>query len=169
VTHPESPLTAIREFAWGTPDYRAFCELRQQILRAPLGLNLYDEDLDAEKNHAHIGLYDGDRLAGGAILIEHDDKVGQLRQMLVIPELRNRGLGRRIVGGVEDAARARSMRTLFLHARHVAVDFYRRCGFATVGDEFMSHGIPHVRMEKSLDILENNGKNTVTKLQSRDP
>lgn len=162
-------MPEIREFAWGTPDYGAFCELRQEILRAPLGLNLYDEDLDAEKSHAHIGLFDGDRLAGGALLIEHGDKVGQLRQMLVIPELRNRGLGRRIVGGVEDAARARSMRTLFLHARHVAVDFYRRCGFATVGDEFVSHGIPHVRMEKTLDILGAVSKNTLRGAKSRDP
>ncbi|MFW2403167.1 MAG: GNAT family N-acetyltransferase [Gammaproteobacteria bacterium] len=159
----------IREFDWGTADYRAFCELRQEILRVPLGLNLYDEDLDAEKNHVHIGLFDGDRLAGGAILIRHDDAVGQLRQMLVVPDLRNRGLGRGIVDGVEAAARARAMPTLFLHARLIAVDFYRRCGFATVGDEFISHGIPHVRMEKSLGILDVVRKNTVHQAKNRDP
>lgn len=159
----------IREFDWGTPDYRTFCELRQEILRVPLGLNLYDEDLNAERNHAYVGLFNGDRLAGGAILIEHGDEVGQLRQMLVIPELRKRGLGHRIVGGVEDAARARSIRTLFLHARLIAVEFYRGCRFVAVGDEFVSHGIPHVRMEKSLDILENSGKNTVREPESRDP
>ncbi|MBT8440827.1 MAG: GNAT family N-acetyltransferase [Gammaproteobacteria bacterium] len=162
-------MADVRDFGWGTPEYHTFCELRQRMLRAPLGLNLYDEDLGVEKNHVHIGLFDDDRLAGGAILIDHGDAVGQLRQMLVIPELRNRGLGRRVVAGVEEAARARSMRTLFLHARHIAMDFYRRCGFATVGDEFVSHGIPHVRMEKSLDILETDDKNAVHGTKDRAP
>ena len=140
----------IRELEWGSSDYREFCELRQEYLRAPLGHNLFEENLDAERNDVHIGLYDGTRLAGGAILVLRDTDTGQLRQMLVVPALRRRGLGRLIVRRIEDAARARSLRVLFLNARLPAVEFYRHCGFQSVGDEFVSHGIPHVRMEKSL-------------------
>jgi predicted GNAT family N-acyltransferase len=140
----------IREFDWGSSDYRAFCQLRQEYLRTPIGYDLFDEDLDAERDHLHFGLYTGTRLAGGAILIRTDEHVGQLRQMLVIPEFRRRGLGRRIVNRIEEAARNISLRLLFLNARLPAVDFYRRCGFETAGEEFSSHGIPHVRMEKLL-------------------
>jgi len=139
----------VREFAWGTPDYEEFCRLRQRYLRAPLGLDLYDEDLDAERACRHLGMYDGDVLIGGALVLV-DDHTAQLRQMLVVPEYRRRGLGRQIVRQVEAAARERSARLLFLNARLEVAEFYRRCGYRSVGDEFVHVKIPHVRMEKSL-------------------
>ena len=39
---------------------------------------------------------------------------------------------------------------LRLHARGTAVGFYLKCGYRTVGAEFLEQGIPHIRMEKEL-------------------
>jgi len=142
--------TRLREFAWGSSDYEEFCRLRQRYLRAPLGLDLYDEDLAAEQAHRHFGLYCDDELIGGAVFVTGADGTAQLRQMLVAPEYRRHGLGHRIVRHVEAAAREASIQLLFLEARLEAVEFYRRCGYRRVGDEFFHVTIPHVRMEKSL-------------------
>ena len=38
----------IRPILWGTPAYQEALRLRHEIMRVPLGLSLYDEDLDAE-------------------------------------------------------------------------------------------------------------------------
>jgi len=37
-----------RSIESGSDDYRKECELRDQVLRAPLGRNLYAEDLAAD-------------------------------------------------------------------------------------------------------------------------
>jgi len=151
-THGESqpPAAQLREFAWDSTDYEEFCRLRQRYLRAPLGLDLHDEDLAAERADRHIGLYHDDELIGGAILAPAAGDTAQLRQMLVVPQYRRRGLGHRIVQHIEAAARESSLRLLFLEARLEAVEFYRQCGYRRVGDEFIHVTIPHVRMEKSL-------------------
>jgi hypothetical protein len=49
----------IREFTHGSDDYRAACALRQAVLRKPLGLDLFTEDLAAERDQWHFGLFDG--------------------------------------------------------------------------------------------------------------
>lgn len=143
-------MPELREIDWGGAEYREFCRLRQQYLRAPLGLDLTDEDLDAERAHRHFGLFEDGTLIGGAVIVPKDTDTAQLRQMFVVPEHRSRGLGRLIVRHIEAVASESRVGRLFLEARIEAVDFYRRCGFQTVGEGFVHLTIPHIRMEKSL-------------------
>jgi predicted GNAT family N-acyltransferase len=37
-----------------------------------------------------------------------------------------------------------------MHAREVAVGFYRKCGYAVQGEPFLEVTIPHFHMEKKL-------------------
>lgn len=143
-------MTTVREFAWGDADYAEFCKLRQDWLRTPLGLDLRDDDLDAEQTQRHFGVYENDTLVGGAAVLLYDDGSAQLRQMVVVPNLRRRGLGQLIVQHAEAAMREAGVRRMFAQARLVAEKFYADCGYVRVGDEFMHVTIPHVRMEKTL-------------------
>ncbi len=143
-------MATVREFAWGSSDYRDFCRLRQHHLRAPLGLDLRDEGLDVERTQLLFGLYDEDRLIGGAIVVPLGDRHAQLRQMLVVPDARGRGLGRLLIEHIEAVLRERPVRLLHMNARLEAVGFYERCGYGCIGDEFIHITIPHVRMEKLL-------------------
>lgn len=143
-------MATVRNVPWGGSDYREYCRLRQKYLRAPLGLDLYDEDLDAERTQLLFGLYDGTALTGGAIVVPHADRSAQLRQMLVVPDARGHGLGRLLVEHIEAALRERTVRVLYMNARLEAVGFYERCGYDPVGDEFIHVSVPHVRMEKNL-------------------
>ncbi len=143
-------MVTVRDFRWGGNDYREFCRLRQEYLRAPLGLDIYAEDLDAERTQLLFGLYDGAALIGGAIVVPLSEHRAQLRQMLVVQDSQGRGLGRLLVEHVEAALRGRGIRLLSMNARLEAVGFYERCGYERVGDEFVHVTIPHVRMEKAL-------------------
>ena len=47
----------IREIVYNSEDYRHELELRDKILRKPLGLSLYDDNIEKESNDVHIGAF----------------------------------------------------------------------------------------------------------------
>jgi len=143
-------VSLLREFSWGDADYIEFCRLRQDWLRTPLGLNLSDDDLDAEKAQRLFGIYEKNSLVGGAAILVHADGDAQLRQMIISPSFQRRGYGRMLVKHIEASMRKASIHRIFLLARLEAKVFYTRCGYARIGDEFMHVTIPHIRMEKAL-------------------
>ena len=51
---------------------------------------------------------------------------------------------------LEAALAARGFVSLSLHARSIAVGFYEKLGYETVGDEFIEVSIPHRKMAKRL-------------------
>lgn len=139
-----------REIIWQSTAYQAELELRQDILRRPLGLDLYQEDLEAEKQDTHIGAFCGETLVGTLLIkAPHDGQV-QLRQAAVWAEYREQGIGTGMFQFAEALCSARGHWLLWLNARRTAEKFYLRLGYRRTGEEFLELGIPHVRMEKRL-------------------
>lgn len=78
----------------------------------------------------------GGRIVGTGTLIEEVAGVGRLVRMSVARDLRGRGLGRRLVGHLLDAARARGYRRVLVETTddwQDAIGLYRACGFETEG------------------------------------
>lgn len=144
-----SPMT-FREIVHGSDEYRRECDLRQEVLRQPLGLNLFDEDLDAEATQMHFGLFEAGVLLACVVAVPVSPGEARLRQMAVRPDMQGRGHGRRLIEHIEVELAARGHVTASLHARVSVVDFYRKLGFQSVGGEFLEVGIPHVKMFKTL-------------------
>lgn len=140
-----------REFAYGSDAYRQECELRQRVLRTPLGMNLYDEDLTGEAAQLHFGLFDRDVLTASVIAAPISATEVKLRQMAVEPKLQGQGYGRTLLQRVEADLLTRGYGVASLHARITAVGFYAKLGFMRVGEEFLEIGLPHVKMQKHFD------------------
>ncbi len=140
------------EIAYGSNAYRAECGLRDEVLRRPLGLSLYDEDLRAEATHLHFGLFEADVLSACIIAEPVSAREVKLRQMAVSPESQGRGYGRRLLESLEAELVTRGYVTAFLHARASAVGFYARSGFEEAGHAFLEVGIPHRKMSKRLNL-----------------
>jgi len=139
------------EIRFGSDEYKSECALRDEILRRPLGLSLYDEDLDAEKDQWHFGLFDSqERLCGCVVAVPMDDGQAKLRQMAVADDCQGRGLGARIVAELERELASRGVRHIHLHARVSAVGFYEKQGYSVTGGEFVEVTVPHVRMDKEI-------------------
>lgn len=140
-----------REIEFGSDDFRRECELRNEVLRVPIALSLYDEDLDQERQQLHFGLFDqcGD-LVACVIAIALAYSQTKIRQMAVHREHQGKGHGRRIIHDLEEHLARRGFVHLEMHARMTAVGFYTKLGYAKVGHEFMEVGIPHVRMKKYI-------------------
>ncbi len=97
---------------------------------------------DLRQGHFHLGVEDG----GGIICVgsfypeQHPDVPGRnswrLRGMATHPEHRKKGAGRLLVSTAVDHLQSLGCDSLWCNARVVAVPFYERSGFVTVGPGF---------------------------------
>lgn len=133
-----------------TDEYQEMLALRTRILREPLGLIFTDEDIKMDKDDMLLGLIlpEKRKMAACCILTRIDDKVVKMRQMAVDTDMQKSGLGTSMLSFAEYVAEREGFEKIVLHARKVAVDFYRKYDYKIIGDEFTEVGIPHFEMEK---------------------
>jgi hypothetical protein len=55
-------LIDVPAFGTSSPLYTKVLQLRQQVLRKPLNMNLFDEDLSKEYDETIIAIADGDKV-----------------------------------------------------------------------------------------------------------
>lgn len=141
----------IKEVFITDPEYAGVYELREEILRKPLGLSLENEDLSADRTDHIIAAIAGNKVIGCVMLQPKTGDTIKLRQMAVAAEWQGKGIGRQLVNYAEDMALRKNYRHIILHARDIAEGFYKTLGYTVVpGDPFTEVGIPHVVMEKIL-------------------
>ncbi len=100
-----------------------------------------------------VALGTGRLLHGAAAVAKNGDgdpAVGSLGRLAVTRDARGLGVGAALVRAVEDAARARGLTAVDLHAQTHALGFYLRLGYEAYGPEFPDAGIPHRAMRRAL-------------------
>jgi len=142
---------ALRIIDHGTKEYQQMVNLRNEILRKPLGLAFLAEELEKEKEDVLMGAFeDDDRLLGCCLLTRMDPSTIRLRQMAVPNNMQGKGVGRALMIFAENIARDLGYRKLCMHARQTAVGFYQKLGYSISGEPFEEVTIPHYIMEKAL-------------------
>ena len=141
---------SIREIKVNTPEYEQVWMLREEVLRKPLGQSLKNDDLSWDIHDHILAAFKDDTVVGCVILHPKENGVMKLRQMAVHPSMQGTGVGTLIVKAAEKAALEYGFTKIDMHARMVALDFYKKLGYTVTGDVFTEVGIPHVVMEKSL-------------------
>jgi predicted GNAT family N-acyltransferase len=143
----------VREIIFGSDEYsRALC-LREEVLRKPLGLSLWNEDLSREEHQVHVGLFHPDgELVACVVAVPGFSDEAKVRQMAVAISHQRCGCGQKIMRGMEANLAERGIRRLVLHARVSAVGFYQKMGYAVTGKTFLEVGIPHLKMGKDLPL-----------------
>ncbi len=141
---------ALKIIDYGTSEYRQMLQLRNDILRKPLGLNFSEEELEKEKSNLHIAAYEDGKMLGCCMLVEENPGTVRLRQMAVINDLQGKGIGRALMQFAENLASDRGYKSITMHARKNATGFYEKLGYKKIGSEFQEITIPHFVMEKEL-------------------
>jgi predicted GNAT family N-acyltransferase len=142
------------EFA--TPEYDETVQLRDKILRKPLGLQFSEEQLAEEFADFHLAAYTNDWiLTGCLVLTPKDDKTLKMRQVAVDETVQKMGVGRQLVEASEAFGRACGFDIMELNARDTAVPFYQKLDYTIVGERFEEVGIGHFKMVKKLSIIRN--------------
>ncbi len=139
----------IRLIEFKSPDYEAAVDLRQRILRDPLGLKFSQDELDAEGNQFHVAAFIDGRMAGCLALVPEGTKTLKMRQVAIDKDFQRQGIGTRLVSYCEEFAIKKGFCCIRLHARKESMQFYTDLAYSTVGDEFVEVGIPHYKMEKN--------------------
>jgi predicted GNAT family N-acyltransferase len=138
------------EFA--TPEYDETVQLRDKILRRPLGLVFLEEQLAEEFADFHLAAYtDNWLLRGCLVLTPKDDKTLKMRQVVVDEVFQKTGIGQQLVAASEALGRVRGFDIMELNARETAVPFYQKLNYTIVGERFEEVGIPHLKMTKKLN------------------
>jgi predicted GNAT family N-acyltransferase len=132
------------------PFYTQVIELRQRVLRAPLGLDIRNDDLEAETEQIIFIYEEGGKVLGCVLLQQYDATSFKLRQMAVDSDVQGRGIGAALVNAADLYAVQAGKHKMILHARDVAIPFYQKLGYEVTGTEFLEVGIPHHKMEKVL-------------------
>lgn len=139
------------EVQWGTPLYDACIDLRNRVLRIPLGISFKEKGMLQESKQLHFAALDDHMQLLGCFAIIVDDKGDwKMRQVAVEPDQQGRGVGRFMVDKLESLAAGQRVSTIYMHARKESVPFYEKLGYTTVGDLFEEVGIPHYKMSKEI-------------------
>ncbi|MEO1413538.1 MAG: GNAT family N-acetyltransferase [Bacteroidota bacterium] len=140
------------EFA--SPDYDQTVRLRFDVLREPLGLDFTVADLEEEYRSHHLAGFDADFQLLACLVLHPlgESAPGQIkmRQVAVAEAAQGKGMGTHLVRASEAYARELGYTEMVLHARSVAVPFYLRLDYETVGEPFVEVSIEHYRMRKVL-------------------
>ncbi|MFD2184591.1 bifunctional helix-turn-helix transcriptional regulator/GNAT family N-acetyltransferase [Rhodoplanes azumiensis] len=115
------------EYGWGTGFETLVAEIVAEFLRS----------FDAAREVCFIAERDGVPV-GSAVLVNGGDGVAKLRLILVVPEARGLGLGRRLVEACIDFARARGYAKITLWTQSILVEargLYASLGFGLVKQE----------------------------------
>lgn len=153
--------------------YKKTIELREQVLRIPLGLSFVGAELEAEADSRHFALVESavqsasqqtdDRQARQSSEVESETPIAvvvikptnikgqvKLRQMAVDPSHQRKGLGKRLIRCVEAALQESGVERIELNARLEAIDFYLQLDYTKEGPEFIEVGITHQKMVKLI-------------------
>jgi predicted GNAT family N-acyltransferase len=143
------------------PADRELClAVRKEVFVAEQGVpeDLEYDAYDAVAVHVLAVRADGTPLGTGRLLhgpeaagrTGGDPALGSLGRLAVIREARGLGVGAALVRAIEDAARARGLTAVDLHAQTHALGFYERLGYTPYGPEYLEAGIPHRGMRRAL-------------------
>jgi GNAT superfamily N-acetyltransferase len=130
--------------------YRQVWQLREDILRQPLGLSLKDEDLGGDAADTIFAAVQQEKLIGCVMMHTIDEDYVKLRQMAVLPDAQGLGVGRMLVEAAGNWARENGFKEIVMHARITAAGFYEKLGYHVRGAEFTEVNIPHIVMYKSV-------------------
>lgn len=144
-------IVEIVEISWGSKEYQHAFDLRNHVLRKPLGLDLMNDDLTTEKTGIHIGAKLNHQIHGVCVIEPLDKQRLKVRQVAVSEEFRGQGIGQELLKRVETYGLMRGNTVIELDARKNAWHFYQRLGYQFQGEEYLKFNtVWHRKMIKEL-------------------
>jgi len=129
-------------------------DLRHAVLRAGLPRESARFHGDDDPKTVHLAAKDGPKVVGCATILVNEwngERACQLRGMAIDPARQRRGVGRRMLAEVDLIAAEKGVGLLWANVRKPAAEFYRKCGWVIVSEEFeIPAAGPHFKMIRRL-------------------
>lgn len=107
-----------------------------------------NDRLDGVCGHFLV-ILDG-RDVGAARLMPAAENAVRIQRFCILKEFRGLGLGRRMIGLLENICRREGAVTMEMDAKLEAAPFYEKCGYERVSGVFTEAGVEHVKMKKEI-------------------
>jgi len=140
----------IRIIKYNSEDYQKAVELRNKILRKPLGIEMTKDFLKQDEKDIHFGLFENNEILVSLTYKIIDSKTIKMRQVATNNHLQGKGLGQKLVLFSEAYMKKLGYSHIILHARNSAIYFYKKLNYNIFGEEFEEVGLPHMKMEKYI-------------------
>jgi N-acetylglutamate synthase-like GNAT family acetyltransferase len=141
---------SLKQIDHGTEQYLQMVNLRDNLLRRPLGLTFSHDELIKEIDDTLIVCTEDEKMLGCCILTKLDNNTARLRQMAVANNIQGKGVGASIINFAENMAKDKGYNKIILHARDTVIGFYEKFGYNIVGKQFVEVNLPHHAMEKNI-------------------
>ena len=109
---------------------------------------------DKDQDAIHVFCWNENGRVSGCLRVfmrDPENKVVQIGRVVTLEH--GKGIGRLILHkGVEVALEYFKAQKIYIEAQVYAIGYYAKEGFEVVSGEFMEDGIPHVKMEKTLEM-----------------
>lgn len=140
----------VRTINYFSPEYNQELEIRDKVLRQPLNMSIYNDNLENDEMDVHIAAFINNEMAGVLLLKQINTDTVKVRQVAVIQKFQNFKIGTALSNFAEQFAKDKGYLFVELNARKTAVGFYEKQGYQISSDEFLEINLPHFKMSKSL-------------------
>ncbi|GGB82229.1 N-acetyltransferase [Flavobacterium suaedae] len=131
--------------------------VRQPVLRPGKPVESCMFPGDDLNTTAHFGVFEDDALIGVISVFKsnndvfNEEKQYQIRGMAILHGHQKKGLGVKLIEKAEEYIAQQNGKTIWMNAREVAIDFYKKTGYQIYGNPFNIDGIgTHYIMYKHL-------------------
>lgn len=123
--------------------------IRQEVFVEEQGFHNEFDDIDPIA--VHLLVLEGETpVAVGRTFPDETGKIWHLGRICVRKPWRGCHLGRKVMEGLEAAAKERGAEKLVLSAQMQAKGFYEKLGYRPYGEEYLDEFCPHIAMEKTI-------------------
>lgn len=144
----------VKQIFYGTPEYDMAFHLRDEILRKPWGRSFSEDDLSKEREgiDTNWGYFQGGTLLCVGTLTPLSKETIKIRYLATRKDSQRKGYGKAVLFAMEDFARSQNYQKIVLESRVSVLEFYRKYGYQTDGEEYYPEfiQIPHIKMFKFL-------------------
>jgi GNAT superfamily N-acetyltransferase len=124
------------DVAFGSSQYKELLDIRNEVLRKPIGMVLRPKDTASDEQEYHLAAFDNAKAIGCVLLRPLDDGAIQLRQMAILDSYRGQNIGAKLVQFAEQVALNKKFKTIETRARKTAEGFYKKLGYISYPNEF---------------------------------
>lgn len=143
-------MQEIKQIKYNSTEYFKSIELRNEILRKPLGMVFTKEFLQKDKDDLIFVLVEDDKICATLNYTILSKSSLKMRQVAVYTSMQTKGLGKKLVSFSEKQIKNLGYSRIELHARETAVWFYEKLNYKIIGEGFYEVGILHYKMFKDL-------------------
>lgn len=118
--------------------YNDSLTIRNELLRLPIGKNIFSEDLNIEKENVFFGAFKDEQIIGTLSFFEVSPHTAQLTAFAVTKEFQKKGVGKKLIDNLIEHLKNQGYKEIVVNAREEAVGFYKKCDFVLLNGPILN-------------------------------